>query len=170
MSQFDLTGRTAIVTGGNGGIGRGIALGLAEAGADICIASRNQEKSAGVKAEVEALGRRCLTVACDVGKDADIAAAIEATKEAFGGFQILVNNAGQAAMNAPEAMTDDEWNSVVDINLSSVFKFCRSAHPEHAGARSAVCKRVTRLVESGTKMRTVRACWRLSIVSDQARQ
>jgi 2-deoxy-D-gluconate 3-dehydrogenase len=73
-------------------------------------------------------------VACDVGKAEDIAAAIEATQETFGGFQILVNNAGQATLNAPEAMTDDEWNSVVDINLSSVFKFCRSAHPELAKA------------------------------------
>ena len=77
MSLFDLSGKSAIVTGGNGGIGRGMALGLAAAGADLCIAARNQEKNERVRAEIEALGRRCITVECDVNEASDIAATID---------------------------------------------------------------------------------------------
>jgi 2-dehydro-3-deoxy-D-gluconate 5-dehydrogenase len=129
VDLFDLSGRVAIVTGGNGGIGRGIALGLAEAGADICIASRNQDKSARVQSEVEGLGRRCISIPCDVNEASDIVAVIDATRAAFGGFQILVNNAGIGSVNAADQMTDEEWSSVIDTNLSSVFGFCRAAYP-----------------------------------------
>ncbi len=128
-SLFDLGGRAAIVTGGNGGIGRGIALALAEAGADVCLASRNQDKAKAVQAEIEALGRRCLSVPCDVDRPADIDAAVDATREAFGGLQILVNNAGIAVFGEPERMSDDDWDAVVETNLSSVFRFCRAAYP-----------------------------------------
>jgi 2-deoxy-D-gluconate 3-dehydrogenase len=129
MSPFDLSAKVAIVTGGNGGIGRGIALGLAAAGADICIAARNQEKSEQVRVEIEALGRRCICAPCDVNQAADIASTIDSTLDAFGKLQILVNNAGVVAFNAPEAMTDEEWSSVIDTNLSSVFRFSRAAYP-----------------------------------------
>lgn len=129
MNLFDLSGRSAIVTGGNGGIGRGIAVGLAEAGADICIAARDQEKAESVRAEIEALGRRCISVPCDVNQAADIAATLGAAREAFAGLQILVNNAGVAAFNPPEAITDAEWADVIETNLSSMFRFCRAAFP-----------------------------------------
>ncbi|MDX1382785.1 MAG: glucose 1-dehydrogenase [Thermoanaerobaculia bacterium] len=132
MAGFDLSGKAAIVTGGNGGIGRGIAIGLAEAGADVCIAARNQEKSEEVRAEIEGLGRRCICQPCDVDDAADIDATIAATRDAFGGLQILVNNAGIAAINAPEQMTDDEWSGVLETNLTSVFRFCRAAYPSLA--------------------------------------
>jgi 2-deoxy-D-gluconate 3-dehydrogenase len=129
MSLFDLSGRAAIVTGGNGGIGRGIAIGLAEVGADVCIAARDQKKAESVRVEIEALGRRCITVPCDVNKATDIAATLDATREAFGGLQILVNNAGVAAFSAPEVMTDEEWVDVIETNLSSMFRLCRAAFP-----------------------------------------
>jgi 2-deoxy-D-gluconate 3-dehydrogenase len=129
MNLFDLSGSAAIVTGGNGGIGRGIALGLAAAGADVCIAARNQEKNESVRAEIEALGRRCTTVECDVNVASNIERTIRSTVEAFGTFQILVNNAGFAILNVPEETTDEEWSSVLETNLSSVFRFSRAAYP-----------------------------------------
>lgn len=129
MSLFDLTGRAAIVTGGNGGIGRGIALGLAAAGADVCIAARDQGKAESVRKEIQALGRRCVCVPCDVDRASDIAAALDAVKQAFGGLQILVNNAGIAAFGAPETMTEKDWGGVIETNLSSVFRFSQAAFP-----------------------------------------
>jgi 2-dehydro-3-deoxy-D-gluconate 5-dehydrogenase len=134
MKLFDLGGRVAIVTGGNGGIGRGIALGLAQAGADVCIAARDAAKSERVRREIEDLGRRCIVAHCDVGQLTDIDAAIDAARTAFGSVHILVNNAGRAALNAPEAMTDEEWLGVIDTNLNSVFRFCRAIHPHFKNA------------------------------------
>jgi len=134
MSLFDLKSKVAIVTGGNDGIGRGIAIALAKAGASVCIAGRNDEKSERVRREIEDLGGRAIASHCDVNVQTDIVATIEATQQAFGGFSILVNNAGIAALNSPELMTDDEWESVVQTNLSSVFKFSRAAHASLASA------------------------------------
>lgn len=128
MSQFKLSGKTAIVTGANGGIGRGIALALAEAGANICIAGRNKQKNEKVRTEIEGLGAPVIAQPCDVNDDASIAETIEATVSAFGGLDILVNNAGIVSLNSPESVTDEEWMSVIDTNLNSVFKFSRAAH------------------------------------------
>jgi len=129
MKLFDLSGKAAIVTGGNGGIGQGIAIGLASAGASICVAGRDEEKNAGVRQEIADLGFQAISMRCDVNVEADIVATIAATEEAFGGLNIIVNNAGVAALNAPEDMTDEEWDSVIETNLSSVFKFSRAAYP-----------------------------------------
>ena len=130
MTLFDLHGKTAIVTGGNGGIGRGIALDLARAGANICIAGRNEAKNQQVLDEIMALGASGIAVRCDVDSTESIASTIESTVAAFGGVSILVNNAGIAALNSPEAMTDEEWMSVIDTNLTSVFRFSRACHGE----------------------------------------
>jgi 2-deoxy-D-gluconate 3-dehydrogenase len=104
-------------------------LGLAQAGADICIAARDGAKSERVRREIEDLGRRCIVARCDVDQQTDIEAAIDAARDALGSVQILVNNAGRAVLKPPEAMTDDEWLSVIDTNLNSVFRFCRAVHP-----------------------------------------
>lgn len=130
MTTFDLTGKAAIVTGGNDGIGRGIALGLAGAGAGVCIAGRNETKNEQVRATIEQAGHSAISVVCDVNVEADIASAIAATEEAFGGLHILVNNAGIAELDAPEHMSDEAWGSVIETNLSSVFKFSRATHPQ----------------------------------------
>ncbi len=129
MSEFDLSGQVAIVTGGNGGIGRGIALGFARAGAHVVIAARNEEKSAAVAGEIEAAGVRCERMLCDVNRLEDIEATICATYERFGGLNILVNNAGIARGAPPEHSSDDDWDLVLDTNLRSAFRFCRAAHP-----------------------------------------
>lgn len=128
-SSFDLTGTAALVTGGNGGIGRGIALGLAGAGADVMVAARNAAKNAEVLAELRALGVRAEAVACDVLDGASIEAAVSATVAAFGRLDILVNNAGVAEGGRPETLPDEVWDRVVDTNLRAVFQCCRAAHP-----------------------------------------
>lgn len=132
MNPFDLSGKAAIVTGGNNGIGRAIAIGLASAGASVCIAGRDEKKNENVRLEIEELGHKSISLRCDVNVEADIAAVIAATEEAFGGLSILVNNAGIAALNVPEKMSDEEWSSVIETNLSSVFKFSRAAYPSLA--------------------------------------
>ncbi len=128
MKLFNLSGKSAIVTGGNGGIGEGIALALAGAGANVCIAGRNEAKNELVRKKIEALGAGAVAQRCDVNIAADIDATLSATHTAFGSVDILVNNAGISALNSPEAMSDEEWQSVIDTNLTSVFKFSRAAH------------------------------------------
>ncbi|MEE3279196.1 MAG: glucose 1-dehydrogenase [Pseudomonadota bacterium] len=127
MATFDLTGRTALVTGGNGGIGLGIAAALAEAGANVVIAGRNAEKNDAAFERINRRGGQCRSVRCDVDNLDDIDATIAETIDAFGGLQILVNNAGIAAGESPESMTDALWDSVIDTNLRSVFRFSRQA-------------------------------------------
>lgn len=129
MRLFDLSGTVALVTGGNGGIGRGIALGLAEAGASVVIAARNEEKTRAVVAEVEALGRKAAGVACDVLQHADLEAAVARCESEFGRLDILVNNAGVAGGGPPEAIEEATWDRVVDTNLKAVFQCSQLAHP-----------------------------------------
>jgi 2-dehydro-3-deoxy-D-gluconate 5-dehydrogenase len=128
MKAFSLSGKVALVTGGNGGIGRALALGLAEAGADVVIAARNADKTARVVEEVRALGRRAIGVACDVQRTADLAAALAAAVE-LGGLDVLINNAGVSSGNLPERTAEEEWDRVVDTNLKAVFVGCKLAHP-----------------------------------------
>jgi len=128
MKAFSLVGKVALVTGGNGGIGRALALGLADAGADVVIAARNADKTARVVAKLRALGRRAVGVACDVRKTTDLEAALAAAVQ-LGGLDILINNAGVSSANAPERMAEDEWDRVVDTNLKAVFLGCKLAHP-----------------------------------------
>jgi 2-dehydro-3-deoxy-D-gluconate 5-dehydrogenase len=129
MDEFDLSGRVAIVTGGNGGIGRGIALGLAKAGADIAIAARNAEKLESTAAEIRALGRRCAAIGCDVTKRSDIEAAITRTKAELGHPEILVNNAGVTGGGRPESIPEETWDRVLDTNLKACFVFAQAAYP-----------------------------------------
>lgn len=129
VNEFDLTGAVAIVTGGNGGIGRGIAIGLARAGADVAIAARNESKTAAVVAEIEAIGRRCLGLHCDVLARAEIDAVVSAVVEKLGKISILVNNAGVAAGGRPEELAEEVWDRVVDTNLKAGFQFAQACHP-----------------------------------------
>lgn len=129
IEEFDLTGKVAIVTGGNGGIGRGIAIGLARAGADVIIAARNEEKTTRVVDEITGLGRRCRGVRCDVQSRDDIQATIDATLKEFGRLDILVNNAGISAGGLPQSIPEETWDSVVGTNLKSVFLFSQAVYP-----------------------------------------
>ncbi len=126
---FDLSGRTAIVTGGNGGIGLGMAKGLAGAGADIVIAARNAEKTAQAVQEIEALGVRAIGLSVDVTDEAQIRQMVADTVDALGRVDILVNNAGTVVRKTPEQTTTEEWDLVLDVNLRSAFLAAREVYP-----------------------------------------
>lgn len=126
---FDLTGKVAIVTGGNGGIGLGIARGLANAGAAIVVAARQAEKTAQVVAELAAEGGKAIGVTTDVRDEASVQAMTEAAADAFGGVDILVNNAGINIRKAPQDYTLEEWRRVLDTNLTGVFLCSRAVYP-----------------------------------------
>lgn len=128
-TSFDLSGRVALVTGGNRGIGRGIAVGLAAAGADVVVAARDEAKSAEVVAELEALGVRSVAVRCDVTERADLEAAVGRCEEVFGRLDVLVNNAGISGGGPPERIDEATWDAVLDTNLRAVFQACQLAHP-----------------------------------------
>jgi 2-deoxy-D-gluconate 3-dehydrogenase len=126
MTMFDLTGRVAVVTGGNGGIGLGMARGLAEAGASVVVAARNAEKAAAALAE---LGDRSLFMALDVTDETSCRAMIEQASDRFGRLDVLVNNAGTSIRKPPEAYTATEWHAVLDTNLTGAFLCSQAAHP-----------------------------------------
>ena len=134
MNMFSLAGKSAIVTGGNGGIGLGMARGLAKAGANIAIVARNQEKSRAAAQELETLGAEVICIACDVTQSAQIGAMVEQTAEAFGGVDILVNNAGTNIRKRPELLAEEEWHTVLDTNVSSAF-LCSKACYAHMKQR-----------------------------------
>jgi 2-deoxy-D-gluconate 3-dehydrogenase len=130
MDLFDLRGKVALVTGGTGGIGLGIARGLARAGADVAIAGRNDAKTAGALAGLRELGVRALGITADV-TDAEQARRMVAEAAAeLGGLDILVANAGMNIRKLPHDYALEEWRQIVDTNLSSVFVSCQAAYPE----------------------------------------
>src|SRR5512145_1057009 len=133
-ADFDLTGKVAIVTGGNGGIGYGIAQGLAQAGADIVVAARHPAKNAQAVANLQALGVRALSVPTDVQDETSVQAMVEASVAAFGRVAILVNNAGINIRKAPQDYTLDEWQQVLNTNLTGVFLCSRAVYPHMARA------------------------------------
>lgn len=128
-SRFALDGRVAIITGGGTGIGRGAALVLAEHGADIVLSARRSGPLEETAAEIEALGRRALAVPADVTSAAECRRIVDATIEAFGRVDIVVNNAGGAETKSVMRWTDDEWHQVLDLNLGSVWFLSRAAAP-----------------------------------------
>ena len=127
---FDLSGKVAIVTGGNGGIGRAIAIGLAQHGADIVVAARNERKTAAVVDEIRELGRRAVGVRCDVLERADIDRTVDTAVRELGSVNILVNNSGVGHGGQPtHTVALDTWDRVIAINLTSVFQFCQAVQP-----------------------------------------
>jgi 2-deoxy-D-gluconate 3-dehydrogenase len=130
MSPFDLTGKVAIVTGGNGGIGLGIARGLANAGAAVALAARNEAKTREAVAELEAEGGHAFGVRVDVTDEASVQAMVRTVVGRFGRLDILVNNAGINIRKPPEEFTLEEWHRVLDTDLTSIFLCSRAAYPE----------------------------------------
>src|SRR5438105_3594741 len=128
-TDFDLTGKVAIVTGGNGGIGYGLAQGLAQAGADIVVAARQPAKNAQAIASLHALGVRALSAPTDVQDETSVQAMVEASIETFGRVDILVNNAGINVRKAPQDYTLEEWQQVLNTNLTGVFLCARAVYP-----------------------------------------
>jgi 2-deoxy-D-gluconate 3-dehydrogenase len=126
---FDLSGRVALVTGGNGGIGLGMARGMAEAGAAIMVAGRNAEKNAAAVAELQGLGADAAAVEVDVTDAASCEAMVAATKERFGRVDCLVNNAGTAIRKQPQDYSLAEWQEVLTTNLTSAFVCSQAVYP-----------------------------------------
>ena len=131
MTTFDLTGKVALVTGGNGGIGLGMARGLADAGASVMVAGRDADKN---RRAVAALGGNAAAVAGDMAEESGARAAVDAAVEKFGRLDILVNNAGINIRKPPQDYSLAEWHSVLNINLTSLFVCCQAAYP-HLRAR-----------------------------------
>lgn len=136
MRLFDLTGRVAIVTGGNGGIGLGMALGLGEAGARIVVVGRKAEKNASAVATLARIGAEAFAMELDVGDEADTATMVDRTLARFGRVDILVNNAGINVRKPPEAYTLSEWRTIIDANLTSAFLCSKAAYPAMVAAGS----------------------------------
>ena len=131
---FDLSGKVGIVTGGNGGIGLGIAKGLARAGANIVVAARNQDKTTEAVEQLQGLGVRALGLTTDVADKASVASMVKATMGKFGRVDILVNNAGVFLRKQPQDFTLEEWNRVIDVNLNGTFLCSREVYPHMAEA------------------------------------
>ena len=129
MKLFDLHGKTAIVTGGNGGIGLGIAQGLSDAGANLVILGRNDTKNKSVVAHFKSQQRPIVGMTCDVAIQVDIDRCVAGAVAEFGSIDILINNAGIAGGGPPETIPDDIWDQVLDINLKSVLKFSQAVQP-----------------------------------------
>jgi 2-deoxy-D-gluconate 3-dehydrogenase len=134
MDLFDLSGRVAVVTGGNGGIGLGMARGLAQAGAAVMVAARNEEKSAEAVAELEALGAEAAAVSVDVTSEASCRAMAAAAVARFGRLDILVNNAGINIRKQPEDYALEEWRRVLDTNLTGAFLCAQAAYAQMRAA------------------------------------
>jgi len=125
---FDLSGKVALVTGGNGGIGLGMARGLARAGAQVVVAARNASKSQAAVAELRALGSDAFALGVDVADEASVAALFDDTVARFGGLNILVNSAGIFLRKPPQETSLAEWRAVMETNATGAFLCARAAH------------------------------------------
>ncbi len=136
MSMFSLAGKVALITGGNGGIGLGMAEGLAKAGAHVVLAGRNHDKSKAAAAELARHGVKTAAIEVAVQDPASCAAMVAATMADFGRLDILCNNAGINIRGTPEAMTPAQWRDVLSINLDGAFFCSQAAYPvmQAAGA------------------------------------
>jgi NAD(P)-dependent dehydrogenase (short-subunit alcohol dehydrogenase family) len=127
---FDLTGKTAIVTGGSRGIGKEMAEGLAEAGANLMLCARREEWLTETLDEFRAKGFRAEGVLCDVSKEEEVQRTIDETVSLFGKIDILINNAGISWGAMPEEMTLSQWQKVIDVNLTGCFLFAQACGRE----------------------------------------
>jgi len=142
---FDLTGRVAIVTGGNGGIGRAIAIGLAEAGAAVAVFGRNEDKNGRVLDELKAIGSRSLAMNVDVTDRDGLEPAFQRVERELGGVDILVNNAGHANLSGGVLLENAaDWERVIETQLNAVFLLSK------LGAAAMVTRRRGKIINIGS--------------------
>jgi NAD(P)-dependent dehydrogenase (short-subunit alcohol dehydrogenase family) len=126
---FDLTGRVAIVTGGSIGLGRQMAQGLAEMGANIVLCARKKERCEAAAEELQKLGVTAMALGCDVKNPADVQGVVDATLTKFGRIDVLINNAGTSWGAPVEEMRLEHWNKVIETNLTGTFLFSQAVGP-----------------------------------------
>lgn len=148
-----LAGLNALITGGGTGIGKGIALEFAAQGADIAITGRRKEPLEDVAAEIRKLGRKCVTIAGDVGKPADAARMVRETVSGLGGLQVLVNNAGIGRFGPLDQTSDDDIAGMVNVNLTGLLYVTKAAIPELVkhGGRAAIVNIASSVAEKPVK-------------------
>lgn len=135
MNPFDLTGKIAIVTGGNGGIGLGMAEGLAKAGASVALVGRNREKTEAAASQLtKDTKAQSLAITADVSQEADCERIVKETHGRFGRIDILFNNAGINIRKPPHELSLEEWQEVMNINLTSAFLLAKAAYPHFKAA------------------------------------
>ncbi len=134
--MFDLTGRVAAVTGGNGGIGKGIALGLAEAGAAVAILARNESKNLAALAELRSINANAIALRLDVNQRTALQSALDEVAVKLGPVDILVNNAGIAIPGGGLRLAAEDWDRVLETNLNSCFFLSQIAARSMAARKS----------------------------------
>ncbi|MGI9421987.1 MAG: SDR family NAD(P)-dependent oxidoreductase [Hyphomicrobiaceae bacterium] len=127
--MFDLTGKVALITGGNGGIGLGMGRGLAKAGASIVIAARNQDKSERAASELRELGAEVATIQVDVSDEQSVHAMVKATLDRFGRADCLIANAGVNDRKPPQDYTTEQWKWIIETNLTGPFYCAQAVYP-----------------------------------------
>lgn len=125
LSLFKLDGKKAIVTGAGRGLGKEIALGLAEAGADVAVIDMLLKEADQTASEIKKLGRDSIAIEGDVTREESVINSVQKATQKFGSIDILVNNAGICSWSAAEDMEFDEWKKVLDVNLNGVFLYCK---------------------------------------------
>ncbi len=125
FSKLELTGRTAVVIGGTSGIGRAIAHGMAQAGADVVCTSRRQDQVDAAAAEIEGFGKRTLRITSDVGDKASLEHLLAQCIAEFGKVDILVNSAGRTKRTPTLELDEDEWNGIMETNLTGTLRACQ---------------------------------------------
>jgi NAD(P)-dependent dehydrogenase (short-subunit alcohol dehydrogenase family) len=140
LDAFTLNGRVSVVTGANRGIGRALAVSLAEAGSDLALVVRRPQTCADLIGELHGLGVRAQAFAADVARSADVTRAADEVVEALGGVDVLVNNAGTCFHRAALEVPDDEWQQVFDVNVTGVWNCCQAfgRHMAQAGGGAIV--------------------------------
>jgi len=132
--KLELSGRVAVVMGGTTGLGKAIALGLAAAGADVVATSRRIDQVVTVAREIEALGRRTMRVTCDVSRTSEVVALQQTSTEEFGKVDILVNAAGITDKAPTEELSDEDWERVMNVNLTGTLRACQAFGPAMVNA------------------------------------
>lgn len=147
---MELAGQAALVTGGSRGLGRAIALSLAEAGADVAVVyARRAEAAEEVCRQIEGLGRRAVALRADVGRPAEVEAAVAQFVEAFGRLHILVNNAGITRDSLLVRMREEDWDAVLTTNLKSIYNCTKTAARHMMKARGGAIVNISSVVGLG---------------------
>ncbi len=136
LGKFRLDAKVCVVTGASRGLGRGIAVALADAGADVVDTARSEDALAETAATIRGLGRRALAIPCNVHKGESVAAMVERALAEFGRIDVLMNNAGGGDMKPLVEMSEEEWVRIIDLNVNSTFRLCKAVGPGMIARRS----------------------------------